>query len=99
MDKCPKCGAAPEDTSRFAFDSWACESWHSHASDRFIESLKCCRRQLAAANERAGRLEAQMVELREAWAGKYNGPGTVMMAWASTPYDTIERILEVPDAL
>ena len=27
----------------------------------------CLRRQLAAANERAGRLQAQMVELREGW--------------------------------
>jgi hypothetical protein len=58
---CKKCGAD-------LFDGvLSCGSVYHESDDWTHESRQCLRRQLAAANERAGRLEAQMVELRAAW--------------------------------
>lgn len=54
---------------------------------------------LAAANERAGRLEAQMVELRTAWQSSMEWLGddaedqTVELAAQQWDYDTLHRIL------
>lgn len=39
----------------------------AQVSANMRDTIDDLRRQLAAANERAGRLEAQMVELREGW--------------------------------
>lgn len=57
MDKCPKCGKAG-----LRGLSYPCGSRPRLKSSGVTESVKCLRRQLAAANERAGRLEKELAE-------------------------------------
>ena len=114
MEKCPKCGAddntAAQRYTPTRLDgpkaihgrSFACGST-AWGDGKFAESTKCLRRQLAAANERAGRLE----ELRkDAWAmllaiASGNGPFEKKMTRADMMEAARQsaEALEVPDAL
>ena len=59
MDRCPKCFQLVGDGLGVHYDSDVVRDGRA--------TIDALRRQLAAANERAGRLQAQMVELQKAW--------------------------------
>ena len=88
MDKCPKCGS-PEELGMI--QDWSCGSIEEE-DESVTESETCLRRQLAAANERAGRLEKALEFYADTL--KHN-----LMGEVNEDHGAIARkALEVPDA-
>lgn len=66
MEKCPKCGSKAELTDGISV-RFECDTMLAVRSGSVSESKECLRRQLAAANERAGRLEKALIEWEGDW--------------------------------
>ena len=97
MAKCPKCGAG-EDASEGTF---ACGTRRGVNATVKV-SNQCLRRQLAAANERAGRLEANLRSLCERldeWWYEADPMGDVKKGERHPWTVAARKALEVPDAL
>ena len=104
MDKCPKCGAEvswTDERSGLSPVGFGCLTFIT-SMGTVAESVECVKRQLAAANERAGRLEEALDFYAKPDSWEY-GNGAIFAIVESPAFvdagEVARKALEVPDAL